>query len=159
MENQFPLSAKQELDEIIDQAHRQVQTSSTIVIQQMMAREVRAQPAPFHDFEICQGKQGGTVVFPGLPEHWPEGIFKFEHEAADFYGGYLVAESIPGHVITNRIVQCWNHCRGISTETLTDPKNNTAELLKFLRSVIVNGGGPTMKTTAVERIDAILGTL
>lgn len=66
---------------------------------------------PKHTPEPWRDGQTGDSIIASMP-HGP-----FPHSAYDYYGGYLVCESLSASD-RRRIIACVNACKGISTADL-----------------------------------------
>lgn len=73
------------------------------------------------EYYITPGPIDGTLILPGTAIDWPPHFRNLgvkAHNQSEYYGGFLVAESICFSALQYRLAATWNAAKGIKTEDL-----------------------------------------
>lgn len=119
------------------------------------------------EYYVAPGTNGGTIVFPGVPDKWPAGLdlAPSGHQDAEYYGGFLLAESIPFKAMQARMVAAWNAAKGVPLDHLRPELTmhlaaRVEELeaaLRLVRGCYTKGLGYHYRVIVLDTVDKALG--
>lgn len=111
-------------------------------------------------------KIAGTVIFPGVPSEWPAGLqlAPSGHQDVEYYGGFVLAESVPFKAMQDRMVATWNAAKGVPVEQLRPELimhlvariGELEAALRLVRDCYTKGLGQHYRVIVLDTVDAAL---
>jgi len=89
---------------------------------------------PWYGEPLRPGRRGGEIVSAApLWPQWRYSDYERGHADVAYYGGYLVAESIPSVPARDRLIACYNACAGVVLPS--DEHGSVATLIRGLAAL------------------------
>ena len=119
------------------------------------------------EYYVAPGtKIQGTIIFPGVPTEWPAGLLDAPsgHQDVEYYGGFVLAESIAFKVMQDRMVAAWNAAKGVPADQLRPELmmhllariGDLEAALRLVRDCYTKGLGHHYRVIVLDTVDQAL---